>query len=86
MGMFSSISNAISRSADAITGIADTVDKAVGVSNTYVSNRAIAFKDEDAVTVATASALRQAELKGQLDNNKDASEIFTALMAKLEQG
>lgn len=84
MGMFKSIRNAITSTFDVITDVAEAAGETVGIATTYIDNRAAVFTDEDMATVATESAKRQAELKRQLEEDKDAAKIYNNLIKKMK--
>lgn len=83
MGMFKSISAAVTGTFNVITKAAVTAEETLDMGTTYVHHRAVMFKDTDMVQVATDTAKRQAELKRELEDDEDAAEIFHDLMAKL---
>lgn len=84
MGIFSSISQTITAVCQPIIRAANAADESLEMATVYVHNRSVAFKDEDAVTVATASAKRQAQIKHELEDDEDAAEIFETLLAKMQ--
>ncbi len=84
MGMFSSASAAVQGIFNTVTRATNAVDESLGMATTYVHNRSVAFQDEDAVVVATASAKRQAIIKKELENDEDAAVIFEALLKKMQ--
>ena len=84
MGMFSSMSQAVQGLFNTVTRATTAVDESLSMATVYVHNRSVAFNDEDAVTVATASAKRQATIKHELEDDADAAKIFTELLAKMQ--
>lgn len=84
MGIFSSISETIQSVCRPVIRAANAADESLDMATTFVHNRNVAFKDEDATTVATASAKRQAVLKRELEDDEDAAEIFKDLLAKMQ--
>ncbi len=85
MGMFASISNAITKTFDTATKAATTVEESLDVATTYVHHRAVAFKDTDMMTVATDHAKRQSALKDELKEDAQATAIFNDLIAKMSK-
>lgn len=84
MGIFASTRDAICSVLNTVTDVADTAGETVRMATTYVDNRAFVFEDEDAATVATASAKRQASLKRELEADEEATAIYNDLISRME--
>ncbi|AGH07438.1 hypothetical protein SUFG_00071 [Sulfitobacter phage phiCB2047-B] len=84
MGMFKSISTAISSTFDVVTKAATAAEETLDMGTSYVHHRSVAFKDTDMMQVATDHAKRQSDLKRELEEDDDAAEIFKDLMKKMQ--
>ena len=84
MGIFSSISNAISRTTDQVSNTANVVEKTLNVAHDYVDIRAKKFAITDKKQVALDLALTLADIDDQLEDDAKLKQYFIEATALLE--